>query len=139
MKRFIMTAVVLSVCALSLLAQPPGGGRGPGGPPGGGGGWGGPPDYSKLNAGKPLTDAQTKAIKAASDKRTDAMKKVNDAFKADLAKSLGVSVAELEKRAEAAGVRLGGRGGGGGRGPGGPGGGRGPGGGGAGRPGGGGR
>jgi hypothetical protein len=143
MKRFILTAIILCACALTLLAQPPGGrpgGQGgppggQGGPPGGGGGFGGgqrqPPDYSKLNNGKPLTEAQKKAIKAASDKRTEAMKKVTDDFKASMAKAMGVSVAELEKRAAVANIRLGGRGPGGPGGPGGPpGGGRGPGGGG---------
>jgi hypothetical protein len=67
---------------------------------------------AKLNNGKPLTEAQKKAVVAATEKRTAAMRKVTDAFKADLAKALGISVAELDKRAQAAGIRLGGRGGG---------------------------
>ena len=110
MKRFIITSLVICALTASLMAQPPGGP---------GGGQRQPPDFSKINNGKPLTEAQTKAIKAASDKRMEAMKKITDAYKADMAKALGISVAELEKRAAAAGLRMGGGRPGGGGGPGG--------------------
>ena len=48
--------------------------------------------------GKPLTDAQRKAVLTAAKERDKAMKPIRDRYRAKVAKALGMSVAQLDAK-----------------------------------------
>ncbi len=51
--------------------------------------------------GKPLTQSQIAAVRAAQKQRQQAMKPIQDKFKATVAKALGLTVAQYEAREKA--------------------------------------
>lgn len=63
-----------------------------------GGGKGNPLKRAEAINGKPLTDAQKKAIQAAADKRQQKIKPIQAEFKAAVAKALGLTPAQFKQR-----------------------------------------
>ncbi|RYX82048.1 hypothetical protein EON83_21300 [bacterium] len=95
----ILSAVALSVSTFSAQAAPAA-------KAGGAAGQKGPKrvtavKHAELINGKPLTDAQKTAIRAAQKARMDAIKPIQEKYKASVAKALGITVAQLEAKDKA--------------------------------------
>jgi hypothetical protein len=57
--------------------------------------------HAEAVLGKPLTPAQKKAVRAAQKQRTEALKPIQEKFRADVAKALGLTVAQYDEREKA--------------------------------------
>lgn len=55
----------------------------------------------QLMGGKPLSDAQKKAVVAAAKERDAAMKPIRDRYRAKVAKALGITLVQLEAKEKA--------------------------------------
>lgn len=96
-KHFFRLAILSAALPATLIlgtltsnAQPPAGAKAPR--------RGAALKHAEELLGKPLTPAQKSAIKAAQKERAEAMKPIQDKFKAKVAKALGMTVAQLEAK-----------------------------------------